>query len=76
MRYLLMWSGRLTVPRPPRTCHNVTDPGPQEDLGEAMTDHYHYIILRVTSSEHPLDKPDPLDARVKLLTGWTGPQER
>jgi hypothetical protein len=32
MRYLLMWSGRLTVPRPPRTCHNVTDPGPQEDL--------------------------------------------
>jgi hypothetical protein len=34
-----------------------------------MTDHYHYIILRVTSSEHPLDKPDPLDARVKLLTG-------
>jgi hypothetical protein len=34
-----------------------------------MTDHYHYIILRVTSSEHPPDEPDPLDARVKLLTG-------
>jgi hypothetical protein len=34
-----------------------------------MTDHYHYIILRVTSSEHLPDEPDPLDARVKLLTG-------
>jgi len=29
-----------------------------------MTDHYHYIILRVTSSEHLPDEPDPLDARV------------
>jgi hypothetical protein len=34
-----------------------------------MTDHYHYIILRVTSSEHPPDEPDPLDARVELLSG-------
>src|SRR5512132_1244937 len=36
IRYLLMWSGRLTVPRPPRTCHNVTDPGPQEDLANTQ----------------------------------------
>jgi hypothetical protein len=33
-----------------------------------MADHYHYVTLRLTSSEHPLDEPDPLgDGRVELL---------
>ena len=31
-RCLQMWSGRLTLPRPDETCHNVKDPGNQEAL--------------------------------------------
>jgi hypothetical protein len=32
-----------------------------------MADHYHYVVLRLTSSEHPPDEPDPLGDRVELL---------
>jgi hypothetical protein len=31
-RCLQMWSGRLTLPRPDETCHNVKDPGNQGAL--------------------------------------------
>jgi hypothetical protein len=33
-----------------------------------MTDHYHFVTLRVTTSEHPPNEPDPLgDGRVQFL---------
>lgn len=39
-----------------------------------MADHYHYVALRLTSSEHPPDEPDPLeqlteDGKVELRAG-------
>jgi hypothetical protein len=35
-RCLQMWSGRLTLPRPDETCHNVKDPGNQEALASGV----------------------------------------
>jgi hypothetical protein len=33
-----------------------------------MEQHFHYVVLRLTSSEHPPDEPDPLgDGKVELL---------
>jgi hypothetical protein len=33
-----------------------------------MTDHYHFVTLMVSSSEHPPDEPDPLrDGMAQLV---------
>jgi hypothetical protein len=40
----------------------------RREVGEAMTDRYHFVTLRVTTSEHPPDEPGPLgDGIVQLV---------
>jgi predicted ATPase len=69
MRYLLMWSGRLTVPRPPRTCHNVTDPGPQEDLRRCRDCARHRWPLRGSSRSRRHEQAASIQPAVAHVEG-------